>query len=180
MRDGDVGELRSFLPGVREIVGPVRTVAVLSPAGGELDLVSELLCPADPPAGLPISAWNVRDPCPGSYDLILAANVFMAVPDPGPAIGNALRACRCFVLLDHCVSFRGGGGREIGVPADGDPTPDCMRFTMPPEMSALLDGAYDLNVHRDRLLLFRTFKPVANGVSFLGAWRGAGCKELQR
>lgn len=172
MKPEDWSQLDLSIPEIVRETGPIGSVVVLSPTGGEIERW-QAAYPRASVTGWHIRDWDIREPCPRRFDLMVAADTFLCAADPDLWFRNCFAACRWLVVLDLCRGFRGGGGRELPVGFDADPvTPDCMRYSCPPEMVALLSTAYDLNVHRDRMRHLATYPIGSNGINFVALWKG--------
>lgn len=97
--------------------------------------------------------WDLQDPGRQSFDLIVAANVFMYSSEPELWFRNVLSSCKYLLLLD--VVRRRRGPEEFG--ADGD----RMRYSVG-DAQPRVDRFFDLARLHDRVLGYRTFYGGAN------------------
>jgi hypothetical protein len=172
MRPEDWAQLEVSLPEIARATGPAKGLLLCTPAAGETEMWSGAY-PGSSVTEWALNEWDIREPCPRRFDLIVATNVFLCAADPALWFRNCFAACRHLVIQDVCRGFRGGGGRELPLPgSQGSQPPEVMRYSLHPEMVALLPTAYDLNAHRDRLVHHAAYPNGPNGINFIAAFRG--------
>jgi hypothetical protein len=169
MRSIDERAIRDIVPQWSKVqLKDTQSIALLSPGPDEISLVEEVL-PGREITKLSVGDWSLDDVLCRRFDLVWAANIFMASPDPMRWFRNVWRTCRHFVLLDHILAWR-AGERECALD-DGD----VMRFCYPPDHVARVDWAFDLHQIDDQILNMHVFdqpQPVHPGKSFILLSRG--------
>jgi hypothetical protein len=98
--------------------------------------------------------WDLDDPGPSDFDLVVAGNVFMYSPRPRQWFENVLERCAYLLLLD-LVRRKRAEDSELG--SDGD----CMRYAIGGERPRVSEF-FDLGVLESQILGWRTFYGGAN------------------
>lgn len=132
----------------------VKRVALLSP-DAEQHTLHEQIFPHAQIRVFGIGNWDLNSgPSNELFDVVSAASVFMASPDPEKWLDHVSRCCSYFWLQDHILRFRdGANNRECGIE-----TGDVMRFSYG-EHRARISWAYDLGKLGDRVEKFVAYDP---------------------
>lgn len=155
MHDNDIGELEELLR--VESTGSLkgcRSFLFCSPDSREIATVKKFFHPLDV-TSFDLHDWDLDQPCPGQYDVIVACNVFMCAKDPDLWFSNVFSGCKFAIVIDNCIGYRGGTEGETS-PSTGD----VMRYTTR-EREAKLPGAYDLKKLSDRIIYGKSYESVS-------------------
>ena len=152
-------------------VQPFNSICLLSPWPEQWGLMRRLFPNAAKQCALGHTHWDLYKPyTEGTFDLIVAMNVFSYSKDPDCWFRNVLAVCKEFWLQDHVCRKRSyEPGREFS--SDGE----CMRYTYPPQAVTVFKEAYDL--HSVPVMDFVSYNDptVNNGfpaISFLARIKG--------
>jgi len=155
MKADDLEKMKVLFPEWKKLTSDVKTICVHSPAGGEIDILSELFPMADI-SRLGESTWNLLKTAPQKFDLFVTNNTFMYSTDPQAWFDNIMASCR-YAWIQDVIRGRRDPERECG--NDGD----RMRFKYEPRASARLPEAYDLHKLDKMIVKFDPFDSTGAG-----------------
>jgi hypothetical protein len=153
MRSNDLKHFNQFWPKwAKELKGQINSVALLSPAGEEINLAKKLFPNV---SVLMEEHWDLYGTIDKKFDLVIASNVFMASKDPDLWFDNVLAVGRYAFIQDNVLGWRTAKS-EL---ATG--TGDFMRYSYLPDHPARIDTAYDLHKqdHRIKEIVFYNCPP---------------------
>lgn len=146
MRPIDAEKLPDVWRAFRESAKDCRRIALLSSNDFEVSQV-KLLFPGATVLNLSRESWDLNEPAPEQYDLVVACNVFMYSPNPELWFRNVLSSCKHFWLLDNIRALRMQDS-ELG--DDGD----SARFYFTSGEQPRIREAFCLDRYMDRVLGF--------------------------
>lgn len=155
MKADDLEKMRLLFPEWKKLTSDVKTICVHSPAGGEIDILSDLFPVADI-SRLGESTWNLLEQAPQKFDLFVTNNTFMYSTNPQAWFDNIMASCR-YAWIQDVIRGRRDPERECG--NDGD----CMRFKYEPLAVARLPEAYDLHKLDKMIVNFAPFDSKGAG-----------------
>ncbi len=147
MRPEDLEQYKLQFPSWAQLVTNNRDICLLSGDGAQEQILWECF-PEGRITNLGRQQWDLNQPGPRNFDLIVGMNVFMYSPDPDLWLKNVFARCRYLWLQDPVCGKRGEVELGDGPTGDGD----AMRYGFDPLLKTRLPHGYDLSKHQERLI----------------------------